>query len=86
MIVLLPLIFNDDLCLMTVGEDPVIEAFSAKRPVETLNRWVLPGTAGRDVIQRRPPLALKTSQNLQIDIYRHCLTVYVAMDQNTSPA
>ena len=57
MIVLLSPIFNDDLCLMPVGEDPAIETFSAKLTVEALDKRVLPWTTGLDVQGAALPIA-----------------------------
>lgn len=49
MIVLLPPLFSDNLCLMTVSENPAVETVSSKCSVETLDKRILPGTAGLDV-------------------------------------
>jgi len=55
MIVLLTPLFDHELCLMSVDEDPAIETVIAKSTVETFDKGVLPRTAQRDVHR---PLAI----------------------------
>ncbi len=49
MIILLPPLFDHDVCLPPIGKDPTIQTFAAKRPIEALDEGVFPGTTRCDV-------------------------------------
>ena len=49
MIIFLSPLFDHNLCLVSVGENPAVETIAAKRPVEALDERVLPRTAQFDI-------------------------------------
>ena len=56
LIILLPPLLDNNLCLRSIGEQPPIQTFSAKYPVEALDERVLPRTAGRDIQRVAVPI------------------------------